>query len=54
MFFVLHDVEGYEHHEIAEMMACSIGNSKSQVHKARVKLRHLLRNARAGSMALTQ
>ena len=54
MFFVLHDVEGYEHHEIAEMMGCSIGNSKSQVHKARVKLRHLLRNARTRGMGLLQ
>ena len=41
--FVLHDVEGYEHNEIAEMMGCSIGNSKSQLHKARLKLREILR-----------
>lgn len=40
--FVLHDVEGYEHNEIAEMLGCSIGNSKSQLHKARMKLRTLL------------
>ena len=45
--FVLHDVEGYEHNEIAEMMGCSIGNSKSQLHKARLKLRELLRMSRA-------
>lgn len=37
--FILHDVEGYEHNEIAEIMNCSIGNSKSQLHKARLKLR---------------
>ena len=42
MIFVLHDVEGYEHNEIAEMLGCSIGNSKSQLHKARMKLRMLL------------
>ena len=42
IMFVLHDVEGYEHNEIAEMMGCSIGNSKSQLHKARMKLRELL------------
>lgn len=42
MIFVLHDVEGYEHNEIAEMLGCSIGNSKSQLHKARMKLRSLL------------
>jgi len=37
--FVLHDIEGYEHNEIAEILCCSIGNSKSQLHKARMKLR---------------
>lgn len=42
MIFVLHDIEGYEHNEIAEMLGCSIGNSKSQLHKARMKLRILL------------
>ena len=41
--FVLHDVEGYEHNEIAQIMGCSIGNSKSQLHKARMKLRESLR-----------
>jgi RNA polymerase sigma-70 factor (ECF subfamily) len=41
--FILHDVEGYEHNEIAQIMSCSIGNSKSQLHKARLKLRELLR-----------
>ena len=40
--FVLHDVEGYEHNEIAEMIGCSIGNSKSQLFKARLKLRAAL------------
>ena len=44
IIFVLHDVEGYEHNEIAEMMGCSIGNSKSQLHKARMRLRELLRS----------
>lgn len=45
--FVLHDVEGYEHNEIAGMVGCSIGNSKSQLHKARMKLRELLKLSRA-------
>ena len=45
--FVLHDVEGYEHNEIAELVGCSIGNSKSQLHKARMKLRDLLKTSRA-------
>jgi RNA polymerase sigma-70 factor (ECF subfamily) len=43
--FVLHDVQGYEHNEIAKMMGCSIGNSKSQLHKARLRLRELLQEA---------
>jgi RNA polymerase sigma-70 factor, ECF subfamily len=47
MIFVLHDVEGYEHNEIAEKIGCSIGNSKSQLHKARMKLRELLKTSRA-------
>lgn len=42
--FVLHDVQGYEHNEIAAMLGSSIGNSKSQLHKARVRLRKLLRD----------
>ena len=45
--FVLHDVEGYEHNEIADLMGCSIGNSKSQLHKARLKLRESLRSRSA-------
>jgi RNA polymerase sigma-70 factor (ECF subfamily) len=46
MVFLLHDVEGYEHNEIATLLRCSIGNSKSQLHKARLRLRELLRHAR--------
>src|ERR671915_229502 len=41
--FLLHDVEGHEHEEIARMLGCSVGTSKSQLHKARMKLRKLLR-----------
>jgi len=51
IIFVLHDIEGYEHNEIAEMMGCSIGNSKSQLHKARMKLRDLLKTSRAEKAA---
>jgi len=40
--FVLHDVEGYEHEEVARILGCSVGTSKSQLHKARIKLRKLL------------
>jgi RNA polymerase sigma-70 factor, ECF subfamily len=45
LIFVLHDVEGYEHNEIATMLECSIGNSKSQLHKARLKLRDALHSS---------
>ena len=40
--FVLHDVEGFEHEEVARMLGISVGTSKSQLHKARLKLRGLL------------
>jgi RNA polymerase sigma-70 factor (ECF subfamily) len=40
--FVLHDVHGFQHREIASMQDCSIGNSKSQLHKARRALRGAL------------
>jgi RNA polymerase sigma-70 factor (ECF subfamily) len=33
--FLLHDVQGYKHHEIAEILGRSVGDSKSQLHKAR-------------------
>ena len=46
VIFVLHDIEGYEHNEIADLMGCSIGNSKSQLHKARMRLRELLVNSK--------
>ena len=45
--FVLHDVEGFEHEEIARMLKLSVGTSKSQLHKARLKLRGLLRKQSA-------
>lgn len=40
--FLLHEVEGYEHQEIAELLDCSVGNSKSQLHKAKLRIRELL------------
>lgn len=60
MIFILHDIEGYEHGEIAARLDCSIGTSKSQLHKARMRLRQLLpawcasslrRDRRLGSFA---
>jgi RNA polymerase sigma-70 factor (ECF subfamily) len=40
--FLLHEVAGYEHREIANFLGCSVGNSKSQLHKARQRIRELL------------
>ena len=40
--FLLHEVEGYEHQEIAELLNCSVGNSKSQLHKAKLRIREVL------------
>jgi len=41
--FVLYDVEGYKHREIADMLGISTGTSKSQLHEARMALREVLR-----------
>jgi RNA polymerase sigma-70 factor (ECF subfamily) len=40
--FVLHDIEGYDHEEVARLLGCAVGTSKSQLHKARTKLRKIL------------
>ncbi len=45
LVFVLHDVEGYSHEEIAGMLGLKIGTSKSQLHRARMRLRRLLNSA---------
>jgi len=42
MVFLLHDVHGFEHQEIAEILSCSVGNCKSQLHKARLKMRRII------------
>jgi RNA polymerase sigma-70 factor (ECF subfamily) len=39
---VLHDIEGLEHEEVAAILGCHVGTSKSQLHKARAKLREIL------------
>lgn len=58
---ILHDVQGYKHIEIAKMMDWSVGNSKSRLHRARARMRHLLQDSlnlncippsRAGQAAL--
>jgi len=43
--FLLHDVEGFQHQEIAAILGISEGTSKSQVHKARLRIRALLRGS---------
>ena len=42
--YLLHEVEGYKHQEIADLLECSTGNSKSQLHKAKLRIRELLSN----------
>src|SRR6185369_9209730 len=42
MVFILHDLEGYEHDQIGKMLGCAVGTSKSQLHKARQRLRQIL------------
>jgi RNA polymerase sigma-70 factor (ECF subfamily) len=44
--FILHDVEGYDHDEVARILGCAVGTSKSQLHKARAKLRKILNDRR--------
>ena len=46
--FLLHDVQGYKHHEAAKISGCSVGASKSQLHKARTRLRELLHELQRG------
>lgn len=45
--FILHDIEGHDHEEIAKMLGVAVGTSKSQLHKARMKLRGILRKKAA-------
>lgn len=56
--FVLHDIQGYKHSEIARMMYCSVGTSKGQLHRARTRLRNLLQKSgdslRSASRAIRQ
>ncbi len=46
---ILHDIEGFEHDEIARMLGCASGTSKSQLHKARRVLRQLLTSGNASN-----
>lgn len=49
--FVLHDVEGHEHHEVADLLGIAEGTSKSLLHKARIRLRAYLRGEAADQKA---
>ncbi|SRR6266545_1096659 len=51
--FILHDVEGLQHIEIANILGCSVGTSKSQLHKARMKMRRLLRQPKYPNQPVT-
>lgn len=52
--FVLHEIKGYEHREIAQRLRCSVGNSKSQLHKAKAKMRELFGFSSASRTASAQ
>jgi RNA polymerase sigma-70 factor (ECF subfamily) len=54
LIFLLHDVKGYEHHEIAALLGVSVGNSKSQLHKARMRLRKFLAETGSGHTSLQE
>jgi RNA polymerase sigma-70 factor, ECF subfamily len=49
--FLLHDIEGHGHDEIAKILGVAVGTSKSQLHKARMKLRHLLKKQTPEALA---
>ena len=42
LIFILHEIEGYHHHEIADFLGCSVGTSNSQLHKAKLRIRKFL------------
>ncbi|MBZ5664417.1 MAG: sigma-70 family RNA polymerase sigma factor [Acidobacteriia bacterium] len=48
--FLLHEIEGYQHREIAELLGCSIGTSKSQLHKAKLRIREILSDLSQGHL----
>ena len=50
--FLLHEVEGYEHQEIAKILDCSVGNSKSQLHKAKLRIREFLAESGKGPITV--
>ena len=53
LMLILHDIHGYEHQEIAEIFGCTTGNTKSQLHKARLRLRSVIDHNRAGVVSIS-
>lgn len=49
LVFVLHDVEGFDHRQVGELLGLSDGTSKSQLHRARMRLRQMLASRRAAA-----
>jgi RNA polymerase sigma-70 factor (ECF subfamily) len=49
--FLLHEIDGYQHREIAKMLGCSVGTSKSQLHKAKLRIRDILTQISGGASA---
>ena len=47
MVFLLHDVQGFKHEEIGTMLGCTVGTSKSQLFKARLRIREFLKTKKA-------
>jgi len=52
LMLILHDIHGYEHQEIAEIFGCTTGNTKSQLHKARLRLRAVIDRPKAEAATL--
>lgn len=53
LMLILHDIHGYEHQEIAEIFGCTTGNTKSQLHKARLRLRAVIDRPKGGSVSVS-
>jgi RNA polymerase sigma-70 factor (ECF subfamily) len=51
LMLILHDIHGYEHQEIAEIFGCTTGNTKSQLHKARLRLRSAIAQPEGGMVS---
>ncbi len=54
LMLILHDIHGYEHQEIAEIFGCTTGNTKSQLHKARLRLRSVIERPKGEALSLSK